>query len=406
MWLRIFYRLRKTWVTVALWKRVVVIAISLCLLIQFAFAYSLWRESTLRKQLAGKTRFYFGKSPLSPGIERQLLSLVSPAKLQLLTPIKAAHIVLPTDDDFLAISRLNIKRLTIRAGNLDALDLQRIGWISQLETLDLDCDNIDPKALAPLADCGKLRRLKIIGRMAPEALSPLQHCASLDELRLSVINIYGGESVGLIEPISGSHLAAVPQIPNLTCLSIESPGMTTAALDRLAGAERLEKLHLYQVDLQTGSLNGLSQLPRLKLLAVRLDAPCDVKPLEGFPALSTLAVRGGRISHRFLGSLRRLPHLDTLSLSDCRVNENLRALAKYSKLKRLNLEGSDADMEGIRRIGRLYGLEVLRTTGFQEPEAYRDLFPRLQATPAFSWNFGLDQETWRYGTPMGGGCFF
>jgi hypothetical protein len=406
MWLRIFYRLRQARVRITLWKRGVAIGIGLCLLIQLAFALSLWREATARQQLAGKTRFYFGKSPLSPDIDRQLLRLVSPAKLLLLTPIEAAHIVQPSDDEFLAISRLNIKHLTIRTGNLGAVDLQHIGRVSQLETLELDCDNIDAKALTPLADCGRLRSLKIIGRLAPEALSPLRRCVSLDEMRLSVINIYDGESFGLFEPISGSHLAAIPQIPNLTCLSIESPGMTSTALDRLAGAQRLEKLYLYQLDLQNGSLNGLSQLPQLKLLALRLDTPCDIKPLEGFPALSTLAVHGATISHRFLANLRRVPHLDTLSFSGCRLNKNLAALAKYSKLKRLNLEGSDADVEGIRRIGRLYTLEVLRTTGFQEPEAYRDLFPRLQATPAFSWNFSLDQEPWRYGAPMGGGGMF
>ncbi|HEY4261704.1 MAG TPA: hypothetical protein VGM98_16150 [Schlesneria sp.] len=226
------------------------------------------------------------------------------------------------------------------------------------------------------------------------------------KLCLSVINLYDGESFGVFEPISGSHLAAIPQIPNLTSLSIESPGMPGTALDRLAGSQRLEKLYLHQVDLQNGSLNGLSQLPRLKLLALRLDPHGDIKPLEGFPALSTLAVQGATISHRFLANLRRLPQLDTLSFAGCQLNKNLPALAKYSKLKRLNLEGSDADMEGIRRIGRLYGLQVLRTTGFQEPEAYRDLFPQLQATPAFSWNFGLDKVVWRYDAPVGGGGFF
>ncbi|HEY4261703.1 MAG TPA: hypothetical protein VGM98_16145 [Schlesneria sp.] len=182
MWLQIFYRLRQARARIALWKRAVAIAIGLCLLIQLAFAYSLWREATLRQQLLGKTTFYFGKSPWSPGIEQQLLRFVSPARLQLLTPIVSASIVLPTDDDFRSLSALNIRRLSIRFANLNSMDLRRIDWVSQLEKLDLDCDNIDPKALAPLADCGKLRRLKIIGRLAPEALNPLQRCASLDEI--------------------------------------------------------------------------------------------------------------------------------------------------------------------------------------------------------------------------------
>jgi Leucine-rich repeat (LRR) protein len=401
MWLRIFYRLRQAWVRIALWKRAVAIGIGLCLLIQLAFGVSLWREATARQQLAGKARLYFGKSPLSPNVQQRLLRFVTPERLQLLAPVEAASITLPTDDDFRSISRLNVKRLTIRFGNLSAMDLRRIGWVSQLETLELDCDNIDPKALAPLTECGKLRRLRVVGRLAPEALSPLRYCVALDELRLAAIEFYGGKSVGVFEPITGSHLAELSQIRNLT-----SPRMSSTALDRLAGAQRLERLYLDKVDLQNGSLNGLSQLPQLKVLALSLDTPRDVNPLEGFPALSILGVRGGRISHRFLGSLRRLPHLDTLSFSDCRVNDSLPALAKYSKLKRLNLEASDATVEGIRRIGRLYTLEVLRTTGFQYPEDYRDLFPRLQSTPAFSWNFGLDKETWRYGVPMGGGGFF
>jgi hypothetical protein len=150
MWLRIFYRLRQAWVRIALWKRAVAIGIGLCLLIQLAFGVSLWREATARQQLAGKARLYFGKSPLSPNVQQRLLRFVTPERLQLLAPVEAASITLPTDDDFRSISRLNVKRLTIRFGNLSAMDLRRIGWVSQLETLELDCDNIDPKALAPL----------------------------------------------------------------------------------------------------------------------------------------------------------------------------------------------------------------------------------------------------------------
>ncbi len=411
MWLRIFYRLRQTWVRVALWKRAVAIGIGLCLLIQLAFGLSLWREAQFRQQLAGRARLYLGKSPLSLNVQASLGRFTSSERLQLLVPVEAVSIVQPTDDDFRSISGLNIKRLTIRFRDLGARELQHIGWVSQLEALELDCDTVDEQGLAPLADCRKLRSLKILGRLAPEALSPLQRCVSLSKLHVSVMSVFATDSKGSLDSITRSHLVAAAQIPNLKCLTLHSPGINISVLGGLAGAQRLEELYLYKVDLhqvhpQDGSLNGLSQLPRLRLLSLSVDPSYYVEPLEGFPALSTLALHGARISPQFLASLRRLPHLGTLSFTKCFVNDSLSALAKNSKLKRLNLMSTDADVEGVRRIGRLYSLEVLRIPGFQDGEEFRDLFPRLQSPSAFDWGFVMDQEVVMFGAPLGGGGMF
>lgn len=401
MWQRISGGLRQFWRRMALWKRAVAIAIGLCLLIQLAFAWSLWREASARQQLAGKARFFFGKSPLSPNVQQQMQRFVSPERLQLLAPVEAANIVQPTDDDFRSISRLNIKRLRIRCGNLGARDLNRIGWVSQLEALELDCDHIDAKVLSPIAECGRLRSLKIVGRLAPDALASLRRCGSLSELQF-VYPVSGGSS----DAITGSHLAAAAGLPNLKRLNIYSPGMNGAALEQLAGAQRLEQLFLYKVDLTEGSLNGLGQLPQLKLLSVSLMASEYVDPLHGFPALSTLALHGARISPQFLASLRQMPDLDTLAFTGCWMNHSLPLLGKNPKLKRLNVEGSDASVEGIRRIGRMYSLEVLKTSGFQDLEEFRDLFPRLQSHSAFAWDFCMDKDPWFYGAPTVGTGFF
>ncbi|MDB5344040.1 MAG: Leucinerich repeat [Schlesneria sp.] len=406
MSLRIFYRLRQAWGRFALWKRAVAIAISLCLLIQFAFAYSLWRESTLRQQLAGKTIFYLGKSPLPPNVQQQLQRFISPERLQLLAPIETAVINWPTDDDLRLISSLNIKHLTILSDNLNTIELKPLRAISRLEALELEGNFVDAKALAPLTDCRKLRSLKIVGWLAAESLNPLHGCRLLDELHVSATSAYVSESEDLFGPITESHLAAIARIPNLQTLVIHSPGMPIKVIDRLASAQRLEGLYLKDVDLQNGLLNGLSEMPQLRLLSLSSDSSQRVEPIQGFPALTTLALHGARISPQFINSLQRVPRLETLSFSGSWVNESLFALAKNPRIKRLDLEGSDADVEGIRRIGRLYSLEVLQTSGFQDPEEYRDLFPRLQSRPAFAWNFGLDKGTWRYGAPMGGGGFY
>lgn len=401
MWLRICYRLRQAWGRVALWKRAVVMAIGLCLLIQLAFGFSLWREATVRQQLAGKTKFSLGRSPLPVNVERVLWHVFSPESLRLLAPIKAAVISRPTADDLRLISLLGIKHLTIDFGNFSETDLTSIGSNSRLETLELEANFIDAKALAPIAECGKLRSLKIVGRLAPEALTSLHRCVFLSELHL----VYPA-SGGLSRTITGSHLAAAAGLPNLKSLTIYSPGMNGAAVDLLAGAQRLEELFLYQVDFTEGSLNGLSQLPQLKLLSLSLMTSDYVDPLHGFPALSTLALHGARISPQFLASLRRAPHLDTLAFTGCWVNDSLHVLAKNSKLKRLNVETSDANVEGLRRIGRLHSLEVLKISGFQDLEEFRDLFPCLQSPSTFAWDFCMDKDPRFYGAPAGGMGFF
>ncbi|MDB5344039.1 MAG: uncharacterized protein JWP89_2416 [Schlesneria sp.] len=402
MWLRICSRLRRAWPSVFHWKRVVVTSVSVCVIIQIWFGWTLWHEARIRERFAGKAKLLLGKSMLPPTLESSLSRFVTPDMLALLHPIEMVSIQHPTTDDLRLLSRLKyIKHLSIHSGKLSEPQLRQIGLLSQLEELHLESECTDPKLLAALPECAKLRRLRIEGEVLPETLEPLRHSVALRSLHLST---------DFDEPITGGHLAVVARIPNLKRLVIESHAISTTDLNRLAESQCLEELFVqelfvYTAPPQDGPLIELGRIPRLKLLSLNFDAVRYIEPLEGFPALTTLALHKTAISPNFLWSLRQLPCLDTLSLERCLVNDSLSALAENSKLERLNLEASDANVEGIRRIGRLEALEMLAMPGVQDPGEFRDLFPRLRTISKFSWDTSVERDAWTGSFGSGTGFF-
>lgn len=409
MWLRILHRLRQSLGWISLWKRAFAVSISLSLLVQSTVGLFLWREARVRWQLAGRNAtLSLGPSPLPSVVETSLSRWVSREQLQLLAPVQAVAISYPTDDDLRTISYLSkLTSLKVLYGNLSATGLQQIGWLSHLEELDLENDCVDPQALCALPGCTRLRQLKICGRMAPEALEPLKHSYSLHKLYLKAVRVYAGDSAGSHDSILRPHLAAVARIPNLKELKVHSPGIADDDLKALANAERLEKLFVYQLRLQSRSLNSLGRMPRLKRLSLEIETAREVEPLRGFPSLNVLCLQQARISPEFLLSLKQLPQLDTLSFELCWVNNSLASLAQNSKLRRLNLGSSDANVDGIRQIGRLESLELLVTPGFQDMEEYRDLFPKLESNSSFDWREAMMKEKWKTVPAMGvgGGMF-
>jgi Leucine-rich repeat (LRR) protein len=246
--------------------------------------------------------------------------------------------------------------------------------------------------------------------MTPEALRPLQQSFSITDLHLTSSRQDARAQSKDLECITRPHLAVVSRIPNLKSLLIESSALIDTDLDPLADAERLEELFIREIRFLTGSLNSLGRIPRLKRLVLELRMSGYVEPFEGFPELQTLAVSRTRISPEFIRALGSLRQLETLSFEGCFVNESLSGLAGTTKLKRLNLLGSDANDEGVRQIGPLSSLEVLELAGFHDGQEFLDLFPNLRQSSRFNW-WVTQQPSWnmvpyvKQNIAVGGGFF-
>lgn len=376
--------LRRRWTSLPALVQGGLLLTLLFLAIQGLFLNNAWRESRIRSEIHRKGRLTTGQSPLA-GTTRQTVERVIPhQQVELLSPVESIVLQEPVDTDVRTLGQCSeLKSLTILRGDITAAGLSQLRGLNRLTSLYVENDRFEDRALAGLASCTKLSRLKLVGKMTPDALNPLMRCESLTELHLEGGYHEHSDTEQLQVRLTGYHLAAVARIPNLKTLLISSNNLSDIALRGLAGADRLEELVVDTLELTGDAVNALGKLPRLKQLVLEVSSTRSgaLRELSGFPQLRSLALRGPGVRSEHLRSLWKLPHLETLSLDRTCLEDTLQPLSRLRSLKSLNLWLAVLPEDGLHQIGPLNKLEhlCLATTSLEETDAETlfQYFPNL-----------------------------
>jgi len=191
-------------------------------------------------------------------------------------------------------------------------------------------------------------------KLSDEDLRALSRFRKLKALDLNLCRDFGDEGIAHIARMTG-----------LTALSIGGEKITDAGIAKLEALSRLNYLSLGSVrftDVGFEAIGRLSELVHLSLYG------CEGLTYAGMASLSRLErlrylhlSSCEQISDQGFERLSSIGSLDTLSLSRMQLVSagGLAHLRKLSGLRRLWIEGSPTDDDGLARIGECEGLEEI-----------------------------------------------
>ena len=146
--------------------------------------------------------------------------------------------------------------------------------------------------------------------------------------------------------ITDDGLKAIAALPGLRHLSLSSRIVTDVGITHLKGLPHLEHLVLRATEVGDEALKHLAGIPTL----TRLDLYGS-----GLPGVNL----GDRFTSEGLRSLRRLPRLRTLWLTNARLNGGFKVLKELTQLRELTLmmtditEGEVAELEDTLPLARI-----------------------------------------------------
>jgi beta-lactamase regulating signal transducer with metallopeptidase domain/protocatechuate 3,4-dioxygenase beta subunit len=237
------------------------------------------------------------------------------------------------------------------------------------ETTKSKTANTDPTISATTQpdDAGTSKKNIAVQDRLPDWLKPLQNHGLLATL----------DGDGEVVTVTASRVAddkllgQLATLPKLRELHIEvTKGITAVGLGNLAKLKSLEKLSLYEVNVEEQGMGddvirAVVDLPALRELSISECGTTDagVKLLERMTQLTSLSLyQEGRLTDAALESIGKLSRLKSLSLD------------RYVSTARLGTMRFSA--EGIRRLMGLKELEKLHLVGHEVPADCLD-FPKL-----------------------------
>ena len=235
---------------------------------------------------------------------------------------KVASDLFPCLKEFPLLAELDLSDCPVSAA-----DLEVVGELTTLTSLDLDSTDIDDEGIRKLESLVGLSILRLKGTKVTQGCN-----GSLSQLKqLSSLTIpYVPDAAGLIELLENC-----PQLGTIEC---ELPGAQTAEIlspdglklrDIDATAIQLRRLH----ELIQARGNELRSIAGNKLR----DEHCEV--IAGFPSVGILDFSGSAVTDSGIAKLAKLMELDTLNLSQTEVSaEGIRALKEHHVLRSLTFE--------------------------------------------------------------------
>lgn len=405
-------RLHRLWGRLpSLWRGVLML-LMIAAVANLGVLWQLRRRSAIRHKFDAQADVTYGRSTVSPLVEKRVQHLLPYGNTPTFSPAESANLHSPEEDAFESLSAFaTLKHLGVTDGELTGNALSRIRDLNELESLYLGNARFEPNALSGLPTCRHLRRLKLVGALNAEVLHPLGRCLSLTELHLDAGYYEHNHSEMLTKRLTGAHLAAVARIPNLKRLVISSNDLVDRDLTPLKEADQLEELFVDSMVLTGNSLNSLGTLPRLKCLMLEVNkaGPQALQGLTGFAELQILALRGNGIQSKHLVQLRKLKRLETLCLERTDLQESLEPVARVTQLQNLNLFLAQLPSDGLRQLERLDHLQEL-CLGFREemagntPEELRQRFPRAKNVDTMfaTWTVMTEIPPWEAPTSRSG----
>jgi hypothetical protein len=195
-----------------------------------------------------------------------------------------------------------------------------------------------------------------------EAMSG-QATADLTRLGATVMPVQGGPPFTFNVQIGqgwrggDERLALLSDLGSVPWLSLESSGVTDAALDQLAKlageGPGITKLYLGSSAVTGNNLGKLAPLRQLQYLSVK-QLPIDdtkIAQLPEFPELQYLGLDGTKIGDDGLAHLGRYPRLQVLWLDNTPVTDaGLTHLKRLSNLDTLYMPGTNAGGPGLAEL--------------------------------------------------------
>jgi hypothetical protein len=202
-----------------------------------------------------------------------------------------------------------------------------------------------------------------------------------------------------------ADVAHIARLPNLKRLSLraDSPRLTDASLQTLAGMPRLEVLEIHNAPVTDAGLANLKGMRRLSSLLLGEARPFSAGDnmiaitgegftyLAGLPALTELEIHSAALTGDGLKHLASLKHLKRLKLKGGIItDDDLRYLAPLMDLESLEIVGSDIDGTGFRHLA---GLSKVSRVCLEGPNVTDASIPFLAQLPAL-------QSVMIYGTQV------
>ena len=208
--------------------------------------------------------------------------------------------------------------------------------------------------------------------------------------------------------LDDAALRMIRGLPRLQSLEIVERQVTPSGWQRIVDLPALRNCIVRESQLAEVSLAGLAKSKDLKTLYLGNTAigSDDWQILGNFPDLENLGFRAGNISSEQLEHLGSLSRLDLLILADATFPTDIRPLSRLSKLRVLDLRGSNLDDSSMDVIQSLNSLEWinLKNTKISIDGALALLRARPNIQIAVSSELGQGQWNKRallFGAPLG-----
>jgi hypothetical protein len=193
----------------------------------------------------------------------------------------------------------------------------------KLSFLHLELWELDPAALAPLRDLPQLEELHFrLGFVSDKLAQELSEWKNVKRLTL-----------GWTKALTDEGLRSVAKMTQLDSLGLQAAyGLTPDGMKHIATMTNLRALNLWGTKIGEAGVENLKNLTNLRTLVLNTDSKAPITP----NALTALA---------------GMKDLEVLDLFDAKISDaDLDALAKFTKLKQLDIRGTQITREGAEQL--------------------------------------------------------
>lgn len=277
---------------------------------------------------------------------------------------------------------VNLKELCIIGAFTDR-GLQSIEGMHDLRKLNIWSMHITDEALSHVKDLTQLRELSVsyITGSGLKYLKDLRNLKSLsleyrgtpavDFGELQTLKELDGLTLG---NFAGSRFKGLKELKGLRSLSINHGTISADAFQDIHELKQLRDLSLWDIQITGGGagyFNGMVSLEEIKIRKVSL-SDLALGDLSGFVRLQSLSLVGTAITGNAIRSLKPLPNLTTLIVTDPvnLADTDLAAFEqKFPNLKRLEIHSPLITDQGLAHLGRLSKLESFDLSGCPQTTA-------------------------------------
>lgn len=237
-----------------------------------------------------------------------------------------------TDTGFEVIANMpEMKRVFCSRTKISDDGLAHFKGNEKLEALDLtQCIGVSNIGISHLADCKKLKYLKMYGR----------------------------------DVITDEAMVSISKLTNMTVLGVEDTSVSDEGLKQMKRFDYLEEFYAFRciniTNEGVAALEDLTNLRRIRLRATSINGGC-VKYLSNLPLLEILDVSETYVGDDGMAEMKRIDSLKRLNMWHTEItNEGLADLGEMTQLTWLNLDDNMAiDDAGVEKLAGLENLEFL-----------------------------------------------